>query len=58
MLITTHNPIQRISHTVIKHPKYFVVEFRCLITGKTKVEEYILPLTEEEIKAEYDYISF
>ena len=58
MLIITHNPIKRVSHTVIDHPKYFCVEFKCLNTGRTKVEYYFVPLTKKEIEAEYDYISF
>ena len=58
MLIITHNPVQRVSHSVINHPKHFCVEFKCLITGKTKVEYYAVPLTKKEIEAEYDYISF
>lgn len=58
MLFVTHNPVQRVSHSVINHSKYFCVEFKCLITGKTKVEYYAITLAEEEIKAEYDYISF
>lgn len=58
MLITINNPVQRVSHTVINHPKHFCVEFRCLITGKTKIEHYAIPLTKKEIEAEYDYISF
>lgn len=58
MLVLSHNPIQRVSHSVINHPKHFAVEYKCLITGKTKVEYYAVPLTKKEIEAEYDYISF
>ena len=58
MILTTHNPVQRVSHTVINNAKHFCVEYKCLITGRTKIEYYADPLTKKEIEAEYDYISF
>lgn len=59
MLFTTHNPSSRhITHNIIKDDKYFVVEFICLITGRTYVECYVYPLTKREVEAEYDYIVF
>ena len=58
MLFTTHNPTKRVSHTVLKDEKHFTVQFTCLITGKTAIEKYAVPLTTKEIEAEYDYISF
>ena len=58
MLITSNNPTKRVSHTVLKNEKHFTVLFTCLITGKTAIEKYVVPLTTKEIEAEYDYISF
>ena len=58
MLITSHNPTKRVSHTILKDEKHFTVQFTCLITGKTAIEKYAIPLTTKEIEAEYDYISF
>lgn len=58
MLFTTHNPVKRVSHTILKNEKHFTVQFTCLITGKTAIEKYFVPLTTKEIEAEYDYISF
>lgn len=58
MLITLNNPTKRVSHTILKNEKHFTVQFTCLITGKTAIEKYAIPLTTKEIEAEYDYISF
>jgi hypothetical protein len=58
MLFTTHNPVKRVSHTILKDEQYFTVQFTCLVTGKTTIEKYFVPLTTKEIEAEYDYISF
>ncbi len=49
---------QRVQHVVIKTNHPFSVEFMCMITGRTVVEHYAVPLTKMEIQAEYDYIIF
>jgi hypothetical protein len=60
MLLTTNNPVSTkgYSHNILKDDKYFVVEYICLRTGKTKIEKYLVPLTKKEIEAEYDYVVF
>jgi hypothetical protein len=60
MIITAYNPIpvRHITHNIIKDDKYFVVEYVCLVTGRTYVERYVYPLTKREIEEEYGYIKF
>ena len=60
MLLITHNPTptSNIKHNILNNDKHFVVEYICLVTGRTCIENYSVPLTTKEIEAEYDYISF
>jgi hypothetical protein len=61
MLLTSYSPKvnQRVQHVVLKTDDgIFTVEYMCMITGRTSIERYAVPLTKLEIEAEYDYILF
>lgn len=61
MLLTSYSPRvnQRVQHVVLKTDDgVFTVEYMCMVTGRTTIERYAVPLTKREIEAEYDYILF